>query len=850
MQKNPRGAKRLAALSAISILFLSCATETMSSALQNESDSPSAFLSDEDRYYSEDINGPFPETVTVKTKTQSFNTYHYYALKNGLIWYKGITLSSGPSEWMLFMRTGLPRNGKGNDFRVPRRIIEISADGDELFALSDEGRFYRIVFDKKHSRKNNRWYDNLGWPSASPLLLEGDVASNRGWAIGKRNSSVQYYEDIFGNQHHYGTVGIQTSYVLMADGQEIRFGDVGLPSDFSRTLLGPERGAFIAENISASASTVFLIGAAGEMYTRLADFDTVGCDPMLYKYTYKPYVSKFNGRDMRSVYDPWGLPGEDWRPQPRIPLTGRAAISRHITILQNGKGNGARELRVAGRDSTGESGYWSKPIFGDAWTFVSAPLRLSPDDILHPENFTEGRGPRGPIADVRLGGYLWKDKRIVGGWSFEVPDFNILEGQCTLNISRGAERASIVFHPVEAWTNRSRNTPGRDGTPKPYLGTIEIPEGSLAGLSAESRAELERCFLSGDRELFGYRAEATTDYLLIEPRDRAKDGYAVFLTKAADSTVYPDSFRVARLTTFMGYDRYASEKYAMGGNGPFTAQDLDDLNPRIERNRRLAAELESMIKDFNSTRRRSEASRFAYSAFSLVTHAVLLYRIDFPTAPTREIVKLNDEQVDLIAGTRAWLDGLLLDLVKTRVAAYSSVALQLEGGAVSADMPPGFAESYRLYMSKAGLPAELTGCFTPTPDIGAFRGTMSDGTIRTTLRPTSFGHDFPGWVMEVGDEPSFTVLVELEKLAAKVYARAGTSPNRKPLTLRARLHFVSAGSAERDRELYRDAIGDTAFSDTGVPATVRLDGKELVIKRATENDTRIIFRGLLPSALP
>jgi hypothetical protein len=87
-------------------------------------------------------------------------------------------------------------------------------------------------------------------------------------------------------------------------------------------------------------------------------------------------------------------------------------------------------------------------------------------------------------------------------------------------------------------------------------------------------------------------------------------------------------------------------------------------------------------------------------------------------------------------------------------------------------------------------------------------------------------------------------------VARKVYARAGAAAGKKPLTLRARLHLVSTASAERDSELYRDAIGDAAFSDTGVPVTVRFDGKELIIKRTTDTATRIIFRGLLPSALP
>ena len=848
---NPlREAQRVIAAFLLVLLLTACASHPEHSVFQLKNPSFAAFVCGDDQYLLEDINGPLPEKIFLKTRTQSFNSYHYYSLKSGLIWYKGLSLATGPSEWTLFMKTGLPHNENEKDFQAPQKIVEISADGDELFALSEEGRFYRIVFDKGYSRKKNYWYDSHGWPATAPLLMEGSVTTNRGWVIGKRNRSVRYYEDIFGNQHHYGTIGILTNYVLLDDGQEIRFADVGLPSDFSRTLVGPERGAFIAENISASASTIFLIGAAGEMYTRLADFDTIGCDPMFFKYTYRPYVSKLRGKDYRSNYEPWGLPGEDWRMQPKIPLQGRAAISRRITILQNGQGNKARELRVAGRDAEGMPGYWSKPIFGDSWSFVRAPLHINAKDFLHPEAYTTGRGPRGPIADVRLTGSLWRDGRIVEGWSFEIPDFNILEGSCKLRIGRGNERAEIILHPVEAWSYHKRDLPGRDGTPKPYLGTIEIPAGGLDGLSDYSRAELERCFLSDDRELFSYLVEATTDYILIEPRDRLKRGYTLFLTASGDSTVPPDTFRVAQLAPLSEYERYASDELALPSAGPFFTRDLPAIRMRIAENERLKAELETRIRTLNTTRRRSLVSRFAYSAFSFVTHATLLYRIDFPKVYTLTlhggaIMELNDDQIDLVAGTRAWLDTLLLDLIKARIRAYSATAHKLEGDAAAADLPPGFAETYRHYMAAAGLPSNLNGRFKPANDIADYPEAMSDGTLRACLRPTTLNHDFPGWILEVGDEPAFALLVELENVAGKIFERRGVNPDKKTLKLHARLHLVSTGTAEHDRDLYRDAVGDWASSDSGVPATVRWNGETLIIKHVSESSANILFRGRL-----
>jgi hypothetical protein len=833
-------------------LFASCATQPRQSVFEVSTEILSDLPLSQDRYAREDINGPLPDRITLKTRMQSFNSYHSYALRDGRIWYKGLSRATGPTEWSLFMKTGLPHNEKQTDFHTPRKIVELSADGDELFALSDEGWLYRIVFDKGYSRKRNYWYDLLGWPTAAPLQMDGAVATNRGWAIGKRNRAVRYYEDIFGNQHHYGTIGILTNYVLMADGQEIRFADVGLPSDFSRTLLGPERGAFIAENISASASTIFLIGAAGEMYTRLADFDTIGCDPMFFKYTYEPYVSKFQGKDYRSNYEPWGLPGEDWRVQPRIPLTGRAAISRRITIMQNGRGNAARELRVAGKDADGQIGYWSKSIFGDTWSFVRSPLHISKEDYLHPEAFADGKGPRGPIADVNLRGSLLKDGQVVSDWTFEIPDFNILEGSCTLVIKRGKERASIIFYPVEAWTYHKREEPGRDGTPKAFLGTFEIPPDAFAGLSNEFRAELERSIVADDRKLFSYIVEAATDYMLIEPRDRSKRGYALFFTASGDPNLHPDSFRIGKVAALAKFNRSGSEELAMPSGGPFVQADLPGLRSRISANETLAADIATRAKIFTSSRRKAEVSRFTYSAFSLVTHATLLYRIDFPKVYTLTrhggaLLELNNDQVDLVAGTRIWLDGLLLDLIENRIDAYSTAVRALENGAALAYLPVGFCESYCRYMDGVGLPSRMKGRFVPDRGVERFPETAKDGTLPACIRAVPFNDDFPGWLMDVGEEPAFTLLVELESAAKKMYARNGLSAVAKPLTLRARLHLVSTGSEERDRDLYRRTIGNAAFSEGGVPASVRWDGSTLTIKRVAESSTELLFRGVLPT---
>ncbi|MDR1250744.1 MAG: hypothetical protein LBK62_01120, partial [Treponema sp.] len=392
------------------------------------------------RYDTENINGSFPGAVYIKTRTQTFNAYHYYILHDGLIWYKSIDGGQEPAEWTLIQETGLPHNSRKFRFNQPERIVEISADADELVALSAEGGFYRFCFDRIIAHKSNVWLDRQGWPNEEQLFLDRRTAGNLSWALGKRNAHVLYYEDSFGNQHHNGTMEIATTYVLLEDGQEICYTDTGLPGDFSRNYTGPERGAFKAASLSASASTMFVINEAGEMYTRLADFDTIGCDPLWFKYTYIPYESDLPGTDYFSNLNEWGLPAEDWRPQPPVPLTGKAVITRHITILQNGQGNSARELRVAGLNESGETGYWTKAIFDDAWNFKAVPLYFGEYSVLASAKTAESaenspRSERGISLDKQYSGYYWNGGEKENEWEYTIPNFNILEGDCDFRIT-------------------------------------------------------------------------------------------------------------------------------------------------------------------------------------------------------------------------------------------------------------------------------------------------------------------------------------------------------------------------------------------------------------------------------
>jgi hypothetical protein len=297
-----------------------------------------------------------PADIVLKTETQTFGATHEFAILDGRIWWR----ARGKKEWALLPPDGLPAP-KGRlealkeltaelplapqPFERPKRVVRLSADGDNLISVSDEGR---IHYTKVSTLE---WTDVWGPPALKGPLEVKEVL--RGLAMSHRKTA---YEDIDGNPHPV-SAGVTTLYALSKDGRSLTFADPWLPPKFDHALCLPRQGAMIAAALAASASTIFVMDESGRSYTRLADFDTLGQDPAL-PYSY----AREKRRGVKSVVRT--LPAEDWKEQPKIP----GAHTTRITIVQTGEGKAARELRVEGED-----GYWSKPIDAAAWKFESRP---------------------------------------------------------------------------------------------------------------------------------------------------------------------------------------------------------------------------------------------------------------------------------------------------------------------------------------------------------------------------------------------------------------------------------------------------------------------------------------------
>lgn len=320
-----------------------------------------------------DEQPPSENEVHVAKRTQALNKNFFFILKNGRIWFKPI--GALDNTWMLLGPDGLPDTGV--------KLKAISSDDDNLIAIDEDNLVYYVHTDgiefvltktgwklkKIRLEWTDKWFampivkNILGLVKSGRLTLPKDCIA---FAISRKGPETGYYTDIAGKNNPEFLVGVTTLYALTKDGR-IFFADPWMANGFWNEITGPEDGQFIAENLAAAASTIFLIrrDANGNavMYTRFADFDSIGMD------TFLP-----------ATYDPDNciplvrcLPGEDWLRQPDIILEKQARLTSEIAVLQIGRGQCNRQLRVEGTNANGEAGYYYKRIYEAQWHFEVTP---------------------------------------------------------------------------------------------------------------------------------------------------------------------------------------------------------------------------------------------------------------------------------------------------------------------------------------------------------------------------------------------------------------------------------------------------------------------------------------------
>ena len=527
----------------------------------------------EDLPSSENINGDFPDTIWIKTQTQSFSFEYEFLLFNGRVYYK--KRGTDKSAWEPLLGTGLPHSSK-NKFPAVKRVVEIAADADVLYAFSDEGQLYRCYTKKITSYTPFEWVDYFGWPIKMPLYQNEVVRNKKAWAVGSSRLDVEYYEDICGNQHNYGPLGVESIPFLCEDGQTIHYSDPACPSDLSHSFRTPD--GVQLENFSESASTYFAITKDGRMYTRLVDFNTVGSNPMLYDYSYEEVYSSLPGSNKKSNTTLWVLPNAPWKMEP--PLPNGAKSTTYVTIIQTGKGNSARELRVAAINPQGKTGFYYKNLDDTIWQFKEAPLTLPAN------SFTTDKAPAAKDNLLKYSGGLWKNGQQIDSISCSINDFHFSEGPCTLVINN---KFNFQFYYSEIWTLFLRLNPGYSDESIRYFGTAVFDEALLS--DSAINPEIKEIFTNRNKSIHDFFMEAYDSYFRICITVN-NNLYEFYMTKDGSITINPDIDRTVIQKANIFDERLEEQKQF------FKQEDeLFKAQKKISKNKKsLSGDLRSVIR--------------------------------------------------------------------------------------------------------------------------------------------------------------------------------------------------------------------------------------------------------------
>jgi hypothetical protein len=405
-----------------------------------------------------------PKRIYLRTSTRTFNRRYAFAVLRGEIY-----AQQPGGQWR---RMPLPPCFAG-------RVTSISADDDELVALDGSRRIFTMDNASKDPSTFN-WTSRWGtpfWAGPGYQLPGGIVAWS--WSVVSPLEDGRW-TDPAGNHTAIGAGKVSHVWALRTGGRRLSFWDPWLPLDESYGMCGPYRGRFRAVNLSASGSTIFVIGPRGDMFTRLYDFDLSGHDRFFFRYSYANQRGAGDGAPIQ-------LPAAGWVHHPKVP----GPITSAISIHKVGRDTVHRIMRVGGI-----GGYWEKDVTQldpRAWRF-------------HATGSTQGRGLANPARDSSRDALGKPEALRYGAGRIEVRGFALHCSPAVLRIG-GAKPLDLVLHTVDGLRQQSRAA-GLDQVPREYYGNIEVPSRLLGSEFVKRRL--------GGRRFTDVTLEVTASELRIE----------------------------------------------------------------------------------------------------------------------------------------------------------------------------------------------------------------------------------------------------------------------------------------------------------------------------------------------
>jgi hypothetical protein len=395
-----------------------------------------------------------PTEVPLRTQTTTYNRLYEFATAQGQIY-------------------GRPRDSQDPWRQLPLppcfagRVASISLDDDEMIALDDTGRIFTMDNALKDPLSFN-WTSRWGPPVwTGPGFQIPTNLRAWSWSVISPVEDVNW-TDPAGNRTAIGDGKVSHIWGLGPNGRRINFWDPWLPLDDSYQMCGPIRGRFKAVNLSASGSSVFVIGRHGDMWTRLYDFDVAGHDPIFFHYSYDDQTGRGDGAPIQ-------LPGAPWVKQPKIPGT----ITSAISIEKTGVDAIHRILRVEGIRNR-DTGYWQRDVADAAskpWTFHRTDLPLVGTRIHNP-----------PRDTSRLGlGRAAKHRYVMSanGVKVTVPNFNPHCSPARMTIDDHGAVTHELLYTVDGLRQAPRAS-GLDENAREQYGAIRSADGSFETVTVEA----------------------------------------------------------------------------------------------------------------------------------------------------------------------------------------------------------------------------------------------------------------------------------------------------------------------------------------------------------------------------
>ncbi len=406
----------------------------------------------------EEETSMLPQSINIRSKTQTFNPYWYFVLQNNNIWVK--RRDKKASSWIYL-----------KPHKKNYRPVEISSDDRNLISLDPDKKVY-TMFGALSDDHNKFWWRQT-W--GLPFWLGGTwkiPSWVKSWDISYFSPVYdKYHSDSEGNLHDVG-VGVTHIWMLDSTGQRVIFNDPWLPHDTSYETCSPLRGRFKSHALSANGSKIFVINQYGDMFTKSYDFDMAGYNEVAFDYTYRPVGAIItNPKDVNKSnrkFLPRKLPIPDWKQQPKI----AGVITDKISVHKVGPGGENRILRVEGVNSYNQTGYWEKNANSkENWKFTPTykPLegKILDNTLFNTAHLTIGKDEsvayKGNKNDIKL----------------SIINFHPYCTPSTLRLSDSQGKSiDLIFHH-RAQIRIGKSERGITKKPKGFKGAIEIPQNMI-----------------------------------------------------------------------------------------------------------------------------------------------------------------------------------------------------------------------------------------------------------------------------------------------------------------------------------------------------------------------------------